>query len=821
MPRNLEHIILSGYVTTESYTSPNTGRDRVVPTGRNRNTHGNALRNQLSTAIASFRQGSDADLVYLEFISEEDCLLAFDSFEDGRRGDHRFVSSKLEKYTVDGVEHERYRACVYLNTNGISKFLRKIEAYLDPEKDSDSGNPRNTKLLNNIAEIQRATLRSFWQEDDIDFPNQDENVWWEVWVRRDGHENDSIEDQDVVNMLVDNIIEVAERRLLFPEHIVRLVRSTARELSTTILYSDKLAELRKPKEIADYFTGLDSDDANDWIEDLRGRTINRTTDDSVVVCLLDTGVNRGHPLLQDFLPEENMDSVKPEWGNADNDRHGHGTPMAGTALYGDLTDLLQGTSNIEIFHRLESVKLIHPNNPHHPDLYGAVTEEAVARATILNPTNKRVITMAVTATDGRDKGKPSSWSSSVDKIAFGEQGTSNDKILFCVSGGNTEIHYPSEYPRLNFEESIHDPAQAFNALSVGSYTQKTIIDQAQFRGAMPLVQAGGMSPSNSTSVMWDYGWPLKPELVMEGGNYGIHNGGIIDPDSLRLLSVGKNFRTEPLHSFGDTSGATALASRYAAMLTSQYPTLWPETIKGLLVHSADWTSEMLGNRNIQDLNNVEQRNLLRTFGYGVSNYLKAVRSANNSLTLISQESLRPFILDGNTVKTNDMHLHNLPWPSEVLTALFDSEVTLTATLCYFIEPNPGNKQYSKSYYYQSHGLRFKMIDSGESVEHFRERVNREARMEDEGGSYHGESWIIGNRVRDKGSIHKDIWKGTAADLATRNIIAIFPVNGWWRTRKKLLRYNNKVRYSLILSIDSQDANVDLYNAVLNQIDILI
>ncbi|MGE0932160.1 S8 family peptidase [Peijinzhouia sedimentorum] len=821
MPRNLEHIILSGYVSTESYTSPNTGRDRVQPTGRNRNVHGNALRNQLQMAEVAFRQNNDTDFVYLEFISEKDCLLAFDSFEDGRSGDHRFVSSKLEKIIVDGQEYERYRACVFLNTNGISKFLKKIEAYLDPDKDSDSGNPRNTKLLNNIAEIQQATLASFWQEDEIEFPDLDEEVWWEVWLRREDTQNDTREDDDVMNMLTDSVIFVVERRLLFPEHIVRLVKCTARELSTTILYTDKLAELRKPKEAADFFTGLNSDDANDWIEDLKNRTINRTTDDSVIICIMDTGVNRGHPLLQDFLPEGNMDSINPEWGNADTDRHGHGTPMAGTALYGDLSDLLQDTSNIEIFHRLESIKLIHPNNPHQPELYGAVTEEAVARAIILNSENKRILAMAVTAKDGRDKGKPSSWSSSVDKITFGESGTSNDKSLFCICSGNTEIFNPSEYPQRNFEESIHDPAQAFNALTVGSFTQKTIIDQTQFRGATPLVPTGGMSPSNSTSVMWENNWALKPELVMEGGNYGIHNDGLIDPDSLRLLSVGKNFRTEPLHSFGDTSGATALASRYAAMLTSQYPTLWSETIKGLLVHSADWTNEMLGNRTIQELNNAEQRDLLRTFGYGVPDFQKAVRSANNSLTLIAQESLRPFILDGNTVKTNDMHLHNLPWPVEVLTGLFDSEVTLTATLCYFIEPNPGNKQYSKSYYYQSHGLRFKMIDSGESVERFRERVNREARLEDQGGSYSGESWIIGNKVRDKGSIHKDIWKGTAADLATRNVLAIFPVNGWWRTRKKLLRYNNDVRYSLILSIESPDNTLDLYTPILNQIDILI
>src|SRR5690606_8221642 len=136
-------------------------------------------------------------------------------------------------------------------------------------------------------------------------------------------------------------------------------------------------------------------------------------------------------------------------------------------------------------------------------------------------------------------------------------------------------------------------------------------------------------------------------LVMEGGNYGIHNNGLIDPDSLRLLSIGKNFRTEPLYSFGDTSGATGMASRYAALLTSQYPALWPETIKGLLVHSANWTPEMLGNRNISELPKTELKELLRIYGYGVPDFQKAVRSANNSLTLIAQESLTPYRLDGS------------------------------------------------------------------------------------------------------------------------------------------------------------------------------
>src|SRR5690606_10903967 len=109
------------------------------------------------------------------------------------------------------------------------------------------------------------------------------------------------------------------------------------------------------------------------------------------------------------------------------------------------------------------------------------------------------------------------------------------------------------------------------------------------------------------------------------------------------------------------------------------------------------------------------------------------------------------------------------------------------TLSYFIEPNPGNKQYELSASYKSHGLRFKMINPNESLSVFKGRISKSLRGED----YTGEGsdhWILGSQIRDKGSIHKDIWEGTAADLATRNKIAVYPIGGWWKNRKKLERY---------------------------------
>src|SRR5690606_26998634 len=160
-------------------------------------------------------------------------------------------------------------------------------------------------------------------------------------------------------------------------------------------------------------------------------------------------VNNWHPLLSQFLPNTNMDSYNAAWGNLDGHPHGHGTQMAGLAVYGDLTEVMASPDSIRIAHRLESIKMINPSAPHQPDLYGQVMLECVNRAIVLGADRKRVFCMAVTAEDNRDRGKPSSWSSSVDKIAFGDTGISDDKNLILVSVGNVFHDNYLEYPNKN------------------------------------------------------------------------------------------------------------------------------------------------------------------------------------------------------------------------------------------------------------------------------------------------------------------------------------------------------------------------------------
>jgi len=64
-----------------------------------------------------------------------------------------------------------------------------------------------------------------------------------------------------------------------------------------------------------------------------------------------------------------------------------------------------------------------------------------------------------------------------------------------------------------------------------------------------------------------------------------------------------------------------------------------------------------------------------------------------------------------------------------------------------------------------------------------------------------------------GSIHSDMWHGSAADVATCNVIGVCPVIGWWRARPWLERWDRQTRYSLIVSIQTPEQDVDIYTPV--------
>jgi hypothetical protein len=169
-----------------------------------------------------------------------------------------------------------------------------------------------------------------------------------------------------------------------------------------------------------------------------------------------------------------------------------------------------------------------------------------------------------------------------------------------------------------------------------------------------------------------------------------------------------------------------------------------------------------------------------------------------------------------------MHIHQLPWPKGILEELGQAFVRLRVTLSYFIEPNPGRRGWERRHRYASHGLRFDVKSATETIPEFRKRLNQRALEEDEGRpttSADPEGWFLGEETRNKGSIHSDVWTGTAADLAERGVIGVFPVSGWWKDQPKRDRSQVGARYALIVGIETEEEGVDIWTPVAQEIGV--
>ena len=70
-----------------------------------------------------------------------------------------------------------------------------------------------------------------------------------------------------------------------------------------------------------------------------------------------------------------------------------------------------------------------------------------------------------------------------------------------------------------------------------------------------------------------------------------------------------------------------------------------------------------------------------------------------------------------------------------------------------------------------------------------------------------------------GSLHADLWQGTAADLADCGVLGVFPVGGWWKNNNRADRTGLSVRYALLVSLYTTEVEVDLYTPIATAIGI--
>ena len=240
-------------------------------------------------------------------------------------------------------------------------------------------------------------------------------------------------------------------------------------------------------------------------------------------------------MLEPSLAAADCHACDPEWGSFDTD--GYGTEMAVLALYGDLLHPLMASEEIRLPHRLESVKILPPEGQNQPDLYGALSAMATSLVKVEAPGRPRVFSMAVTTPQFSDGGQPTSWSAAIDALASGrrfdassqgleliEQEADVQRRLFVISAGNIPHERVAEagagYMDRCDVEVVQDPGQAWNPLTVGAYTKKVHLADADWEDYQPLAAEGDLYPWSCTGVAFEKEWPNTPEIVMEGGLQG-------------------------------------------------------------------------------------------------------------------------------------------------------------------------------------------------------------------------------------------------------------------------------------------------------------
>ncbi len=808
-PRDRPHFHVEGGGQSEAYISPRRGSSGLPP-ARVRAAHAARLGVALGAAVAAGRQR----------IAERE-----DGLAEGAKGFYlEFDFPAAERSAVEALENKpkaielvavrpgaegdlMVSATVFVPEAAADFFALKVEAYRDEE--TKTGKPKNQNLVARIEDVRLAAARSLFTDMIQLFPGDGQPAWWEVWLRDGGLPVF----QDVARRLE---VAVKDHILSFPERDVVLALADVATMDRLVRNSDAVAELRLAKDTPSLFLEMRTVDQADWAANLAER-VEAPSTIAPAVCILDSGATQAHPLIAPGLDLADQHSYDNAWGVGDSALwNGHGSSMAGVALYGDLEAALSIGGTVALTHRLETVKILPPAGQNEPRLYGAITAAGVARAEDHAPRRRRVFCMAVTSDVGLGRGRPSSWSSAVDQLSYG--GGDRRRLMVLAAGNLRGDIHAAAYPDRNDLEEVESPAQAWNPLVVGACTDKITITHPDYDGWEPVAPAGDLSPASRTSTTWDRQWPIRPDVVFEGGNFA-HDG--VNPasaiDDLQLLTTHYRPNVRLFEAFGDTSGATALGANLAAGVMAAQPALWPETVRGLIVQSAEWTPAM--RQRFDDANSQAQKMaMLRRYGWGIPSLDRALLSASNDATLMVEDALLPFRKDGSLIKTRDMNLHRLPWPRDELAALGEMDVELRVTLSYFIEPNPGERGWTRRHRYASHSLRFAVKRSLESLEAFRQRINKAAQDEEAGGTGGGggDDWVLGP-IRDRGSLHSDIWRGSAAALADRDAIGVFPVSGWWKEKPALQRWDRAARYALLVSIRAPQANVDLYTAIANQL----
>ncbi|WP_213539965.1 S8 family peptidase [Nitrosospira sp. NRS527] len=536
---------------------------------------------------------------------------------------------------------------------------------------------------------------------------------------------------------------------------------------------------------------------------------------SARVCILDSGINTNHPLLRTAVAE----SISFVAGQDGEDTAGHGTAVAGIALYGDLEACAQSNYWRPEFW-LFNGKILFKDPKTGETCFDERTIEKVlhdALADFAGTHGCRIFNLSI-----------GNSNAPFDSLHIGGIAYVLDRlareydVLFVVSAGNfsgnidppVPVHsWRDEYPEylMNPASIIIDPAPALNVLTVGSLARHDAhINEQRYPEIHALTPASENQPSPFTRHGPSVKGALKPDLVATGGNIAspMRNEGEQwkqDAKGMGVLTLNHDFVGRTLFKeISGTSFAAPYVTHLAGRLLNEYPTASANMLRALLVNHAnlpDPCKPVFDQARCREYSKKHKgRELPReVVGYGAVDTDTLFRSTESAVVLLTEDG----------IENNAHQFYELPLPDIFLRKdRATRELRVTLAHCPPVRTTRLDYSATKIFY---------RLVKGATLEEVQQHFNHdtqgetEARNDDSPGNR-----TITSQLRGKGTVQSSVWQFRQLTPEYKWFIVVTRQDRDWGEALCL----EQERYALVITVtDRENEEAQLYAQIQSRIHV--
>lgn len=588
---------------------------------------------------------------------------------------------------------------------------------------------------------------------------------------------------------------------------VRMTGAGVRDFVINFPYVFEIVEpddIETPQQIARQYQELDT-----------RLTFQSPPEEAATICVVDSGIQEGHLYLAAAIDSDSSHCFIPAEAPTDVADYvnpgGHGTRVAGAALYGEE---IPEEGEVEHSHWIQNARVLDSRCELHESLIPAAMIREVVSHFHAGERPTRIFNQSINTRMPCRMLHMSAWASEIDLLSY------DHDILVIQSAGNLPKANAAPllgvcehlvggrmYPDFLDEPScrIANPAQSFQALSVGSVAYGAF-ERDGWTSFAP--EAGHPSAfSRSGYGLWDC---IKPEVVEYAGDYLLNRADppIVDcPDAgnrqyPHLLRTTLSGGPATARDTVGTSFAAPKVARIAADLENAHPGESCLLYRGLIVQSAQWP--LWAERLDAD----QQAKVLRRLGYGIPDSDRASTNSPYRVTLITGRD--------QLIGAGECHVFQVPVPPQLRNPVDEHRIRVDVTLSYVSKPRRTRRTERG---YLATWLDWVSSGNGEHVDDFIDRVvvtDRPAPRSPGGFGWTIESRGVWGNLRgirrNIGTVQKD-WAYTTSNALPEDFcVAIRGHAGWSKSPE------SKARYALAVTFQSVGEVIPIYEQIQVAVD---